>query len=368
MALCGLPEITLTATSRLRIDLRALAANYQRLQRQVVGECAAVVKADAYGLGVAAVSARLLQLGCRSFFVATLAEGIALRALMAQTQNAEVQIYVFAGPAAEEVADYLAHQLIPVINSPVQLARWRTAGTAPMALHLDTGINRLGYVLADLQLADLQSLNLVLLMTHLACADTPEHTLNRLQLTRFQQAKQQLAAAFPGLRTSIGNSAGTLLGADFQGDLARPGIALYGGSPFVQGRSDLQPVATLEGRLLQVRQVPAGASVGYGATYTSPAAVRLGIVGLGYADGLPRQLSNLGSAAFAGQRLPIRGRISMDLTAVALDDLAEPPAEGDWVEFFGTQISVDAVAAQVGTISYELLTGISNRPARIYQH
>ena len=195
-------------------------------------------------------------------------------------------------------------------------------------------------------------------MTHLACADTPDHLLNQEQLARFQA----IAARFPGVPASIGNSAAILSGV---GGIGRPGIGLYGGNPFAGPHNPMRCVVMLEGEVLQVRKTPAGVPVGYGATHVTERDAVIAVVGIGYADGLPRALSNRGEAASGTARAPIVGRVSMDLTLVDVTDL--PPVQaGDWIEFFGRGVGVDEVAAWADTISYEILTGIGDRVSRVY--
>jgi len=323
--------------ARLIVDLDALAANYRKFRDNASGGSAAVVKANAYGLGMAPVARRLAAEGCRQFFVATDAEGRELRRILPN-----VEIFVFSGVVEGE-------GLIPVANHAAQIR------AGPVALHVDTGMHRLGF---DDPGEIPSGTEVRLLMTHLACADTPDHPLNEEQLARFQA----LAARFPGVPTSIANSAAILTGVE---GIGRPGIGLYGGNPYTTQENPMRCVATLEGEVLQVRKVVAGASVGYGASHVTGRDTTIAVVGMGYADGLPRALSNCGQAAFKTIRAPIIGRVSMDLTLVDVTDL--PSVEpGDWIEFFGRSIGIDEVAAWADTISYEILTGVGNRVLRMY--
>jgi alanine racemase len=345
------------STSRLTIDLGALAANYRQLAALASPSAtAAVVKADAYGLGLHQVARALESAGCKVFFVATAAEGAQLRHVAA-----DAEIFVFAGPMAEEVDLYVEHALTPVMNRPDQLTAWQRHRARPIAVQLDTGMNRLGFA-ADLAAESVAGFEVCLLMTHLACADEPENPLNACQIERFNAA----AARFPGIRTSIANSAGLLLGPPYRGDLCRPGIALYGGNPFLHRPSTMQPVARLEGRVLQLRTISTRDTVGYGATHRPNGHRIIAVVGLGYGDGLPRHLSNRGEVHVAGATAPIVGRISMDLTTVDVTDVPGSVAVGDWVQFFGDRIAIDDVAACVDTISYELLTHLGRRLERQY--
>lgn len=344
---------------RLLVDLEALATNYQAFCAASApgGTVGAVVKADGYGVGARRVSLRLRQEGCRSFFVATLEEGIALR----EALGPEAEVYIFEGvddrsaPAAADAA------LIPVLNDPAQLESWHPYADRAAAVHFDTGMSRLGFP-AQTPVALFDSYNICLIMTHLACADESGHGMNERQIRRFAAHEKQ----FPGVPTSVGNSAGWLTGAPFQGDLGRPGIGLYGGNPFRGRPSPMQPVVALQGRLLQVKTLAAGESVGYGATCTLAGQTRVGVVGMGYADGLPRQLSGSGALVVGGVRCPILGRVSMDSAVVDLTAVPEA-AVGDWAECFGAAMSVDEVAERAGTIAYDLFTGVSGRVPRVEQ-
>jgi alanine racemase len=345
------------STSRLTVDLDALVANYRRLVAAArPAATAAVVKADAYGLGLHPVARALLAAGCETFFVATAAEGIQLR-----HAAPHAEVFVFAGPMPDDLDLYVRHALTPVINRHDQLASWTAQRHRPIALQVDTGMNRLGLA-PDLVPEAVAGFRVSLLLTHLACADEPENPLNAVQLDRFAG----VSARFPGIRTSIANSAALLAGPRFRGDLCRPGIALYGGNPFIDRPNPMRAVASLEGRVLQLRRVDAGDSVGYGATHRADGERTLAVIGLGYADGLPRRLSNCGEVAIGGVRAPIVGRISMDLTTIDVTDLPCPVEVGTWVQFFGDGVGIDEVAARVGTISYELLTHLGRRLDRQY--
>jgi alanine racemase len=304
----------------------------------------------------------LLREGCRRFFVATLAEARELRAL---TSDAEIAVF-------EGVPDGTADALValrarPVLSSLEQVRRWQGRGRA--LLHLDTGMNRLGLSVADVaELAAhrdwLEGMTLEFVMTHLACADEPEHPQNRSQLELFEALRAQLPAA----PTSIGNSAGTLCGGAYRGDLVRPGIGLYGGNPFSDRPNPMEPVVTLVGRILQIREIGEPMPVGYGATYVAAPPARLAVVGVGYADGYPRALGNRASAAVRGERVPVVGRVSMDLLCVDVGRLPRAAvAVGDEVELIGPTVGVDEVAEAAGTISYEVLTGLGRRLAREYR-
>ncbi len=346
----------------LRIDLDALARNYALLRaRAAPAECAAVVKADAYGLGVERVVLRLLREGCKRFFVATATEAREVRAI-----TREAEIAVFEGALPHTIAALAEINARPVLNSLEQIERWRGRGRA--LLHLDTGMNRLGLSVGDVAALAIRKdvladVDFTFVMTHLACADEPEHPLNAEQIARFDRMRKQLPAA----RTSIGNSAGALLGVPYCGDLVRPGIALYGGNPFSDRPNPMEAVVTVTARILQVRDIGEPQTVGYGATYVASPPARIAVAGIGYADGYKRSLGNGGVAAVNGQRVPVVGRVSMDL--LALDVGALPRGQvrvGDAVELIGPTVGIDEVAAAAGTISYEILTGFGRRLVREY--
>lgn len=363
---CDGPGLGDGGTVRLRVNRRALAANYQAFVDAGAGEVGAVVKANAYGVGALEASKLFIAAGCRCLFVARAAEGAALRrGLAASAQDGpwpdshELAIYVLEGALPDTLELLLTHRLQPVLNSPEQFALWAAASQGPIAVHVDTGMNRLGFP-ADVVAATFKGREIGLLCTHLACADEPRHQLNAAQLQRIAD----LQTRFSGTKLSVGNSAGALNGPPFQGDLMRPGIALYGGNPWADRPNPMRCVATLEAAVVQVRELPPGASIGYGATYTTSAKRRVAVLGIGYADGLPRALSNCGEVVAAGRRCPIIGRVSMDLTTVDATDAALQV--GDWVEIFGGSLTVDEVAAKADTLAYEILTGISGRVPRLY--
>jgi alanine racemase len=350
----------------LHIDLAAIAENWRLLAaRAAPGAVAGVVKANAYGLGADKVAPALRAAGCRHFFVAHLAEGIALR----ETLGSGPVIAVLNGfaPGADSDA-----ALVPVLNSLgdvlAHAAAGRSAGQARRALlHLDTGMARLGLdaveqarLVADHSL--LAGLDLLYIMTHLACADEPDHPLNAEQATRFDCA----CAALPRLPRSFANSSGLFLGADYASDLARPGCALYGINPTPGLPNPLRQVLRLEAPVLQIREIPAGASVGYGASFMAARPSRIATIAVGYADGYLRSLSGQGGAAYRGLMLPLVGRVSMDLITL---DVTDVPGlvPGDAVTLIGGAApSPDDLAARAGTIGYEILTSLGARYRRAY--
>ncbi len=352
------------ALGRLTINLDAVVANWRQLAGLVrPAECAAVVKADAYGLGMQPVAEALADAGCASFWVATLDEAVALRALLPR-----VRIAVLSDQVEPNIRELTAHRLTPVLNHPGAVAAWtRWAAPAAAWLHLDTGMHRLGlspaeWLALSVETPDWRAAGIGGLMSHYACADEREHRLNVVQRDRAVTAAQTAR-----LRLSLGNSSGIFLGSDFRGDVVRPGMALYGLNPTPYTENPMRPVVTLEVQVLQVRAVaPDGGTVGYGASATASPGQVLATVGLGYADGLHRALSNRGRLYFNGAAAPMVGRVSMDSVMVDVSHLTREPAPGDWAEVIGPNQSADALADMAGTIGYEVLTSLGARYARTY--
>jgi alanine racemase len=335
------------APLRLRLDNDALVANWRWLAaRNAAAACGAAVKADGYGLGAREVVARLAGAGCRDFFCATWAEAAALG-----TMPEGARLAVLHGVRAEDMADALDSPARPVLNSVEQVARWRDAGGGACDVMVDTGMNRLGLSIEQAKGGALDGLEVDTLMSHLACADEPGHPLNALQLAAFRA----LCDGVHAKRYSLANSAGILLGQDYAFDLTRPGIALYGGIP-VPMATGIRPVVAIEAQILQVRTVGAGDFVGYGATWQAQGDARIAILNLGYADGYMKRLAP-GAHAMAGDRkLPLAGRISMDL--IAVDVTGASVGEGDWL---GLDFALPALEARSGLSQYELLTGLNQR-------
>lgn len=347
-------------TATLRVDLSALCENYRTLRaRHAKNNISAVVKANAYGLGVDAVSRALWQEGCREFFVATLAEGVELRAILP-----DASIGVFSGIFAGEEKEFSQHNLLPVINDLEMAERALThAPDHPIILHYDTGMTRLGLSEPELKrfAASYKPKNL-LLMSHLACANESDHAKNAEQLARFNGALELL----PHARTSLANSSGHFLPPAFHFDLGRPGCALYGINP-VQGKNPMRHVATLSAPLLQVRTLDRDETVGYGAQYAAKKSGRIAITALGYADGYFRSMSNIGIAYIGEHKAPIAGRVSMDMIALDVSDIPDSLLTGDVrAEFIGEQQPVDVIANAAHTIGYEIFTRIGKRVQRIY--
>lgn len=358
------------AGGRLTIDLGALAENWRTLAERVgKAATAAVVKGDAYGVGLEPAARALAEAGCHTFFVALPEEGLRLRDTVR-----DAAIYVLDGLIEGTASTYAAADLRPVLGSWPEIEEWasirRAGARTGSALHVDTGMNRLGVTLAEARKLTehrdiLDRLGLTLVMSHLAVADHPDHALNRKQLAAFRAMRVLL----PDIPASLANSAGIFLGRDFHFDLVRPGVALYGAAA-VSGTSPLRPVVTLEARILQVREARAGETVGYGATETLNRPSRIAIVGAGYADGYHRRAGSTdrrrgARARIHGQDAPIVGRVSMDLIALDVSDI-HGVARGDWAELFGPSIPIDEVADYADTIGYELLTGLGRRYARSY--
>ena len=340
-----------TSPLRLHIDGQALADNWRLLARLSGGAaCGAAVKADGYGLGAVEVARRLAAAGCRDFFVATWREAAALAQF-------GVSVSVLHGVREEDMAAAREGFARPVLNTPVQVARWKAAGGGACDVMVDTGMNRLGVAASDMADGLLDGLAIETLMSHLACADE-DSAMNAVQ----RQDLAALAGVTTATRLSLANSAGIALGADYAFDLTRPGLALYGGVPRDE-LTGIRQVVTPEAQVLQRRRVLAGGTVGYNALWTAPADTEVAIVNLGYADGYFRGFSDRGCARFGDAALPVIGRVSMDLTA--LDVGAAPDlAEGDWVAI---DYALPEAAAASGMSQYELLTSLGRRYDRVWR-
>ena len=358
----------------LTIDLAAIEANWRTLVRELLTvECAAVVKANAYGLGLEPVTTTLAKAGCTTFFVADIAEARAVR-----SRVAEAAIYVLNGFAVDWGDALIEINARPVINSTTELAEWDAFVSAHSwrggaALHIDTGMHRLGIspdeAAALAPRAQTENHGIALVMSHLACADTPDHPLNAAQIKLFRE----LRMLYSGIPASLANSSGIFLGDTAHYDLARPGAALYGVNPTPGKPNPMQSVVELTGRILQIRNVERDATVGYGATWTAKRPTRIAVVALGYADGLVRVGGGSderpgGAAIIAGHRCPIVGRISMDLLCADITDIpAGTVHRGDHATLIGGDIGVDEVAAAAGTIGYEILTRVGPRCHLVYR-
>lgn len=352
----------------LEIDLDAIAANWRILcGKHPSGKVAGVVKANGYGLGAGPVAARLYRAGCRHFFVAHLAEALVIRDAV---PGAFLGVLNGLIPGSEGA--YIAHGLLPVLGSLAEIDAWTAAARQtdkklPALLHVDTGMSRLGLDARELSVvADdpsrLDGIDLRYVMTHLVSSEVPDDPVNATQAEKFTAA----CARLPAAATSIANSSGIFLGGGWASDLARPGAALYGINPTPTEKNPMRPVVRLRALVLQVREIQAGETVGYNATWTASGPRRIAAVGIGYADGWHRSLSNRGSARFDGTVLPLVGRVSMDIST--FDVTTRPDiAPGAMLELLGPEHGPDVVAAQAGTNGYEILTSLGQRFTRVYR-
>jgi alanine racemase len=358
----------------LTVDLDAIIANWRKLEKTAVpAECSAVIKANAYGCGTEPVASALAAAGCKTFFVATLDEARAARSAVPQAV-----IYVLNGFFQNTGDVYAGIDCRPVIGDLNELAEWdvfcrRTGWSGGAAIHIDTGMNRLGLTIQEAQ-GLIPRINagdhgITLVMSHLASAEQLNSPVNARQLAAFRE----IQSLFTGVPASLANSSGIYLGPPFQFDLVRPGAALYGVNPTPEADNPMRPVVDLKARIVQVRNIERGDTVGYGGTWTARRPTRLAIVAAGYADGYFRAASsNDGTRGaeviVAGRRCPIAGRISMDLVAVDITDLPPNAARrGHMVTLIGEGITVDEVAHHFGTIGYEVLTSLGRRFARVYK-
>jgi alanine racemase len=366
-------QVPVHAPGVLVIDLDRIASNWRALAELVrPAECGAVVKADAYGLGASRVIPALAAAGCQTFFVATFAEAAEARSL---APNAT--IYMLDGILKGSAEAIREAGVIPVISSLGEISAWSALSASgkaqlPTALHVDTGLNRLGLSAADIQalvvkVHGLDRLDVTLVMSHLACADEPDAAKNMQQREVFEQ----LSPLLPRKARSLAASDGLMLGEAFHYDLVRPGYALYGGQAFGGGPTPVAPAVQLHVKILQVRDVAPGQTVGYSATWSPEGLSRVAVIAAGYADGLFRHLSRStgadgGMVTINGQLAPMVGRVSMDLITVDVTHIDPAPASGDLVEVIGPNISIEALGAAAGTIGYEVLTSLGRRFHRIY--
>ncbi|WP_024519875.1 alanine racemase [Bradyrhizobium sp. Tv2a-2] len=358
----------------LTIDLDAIVANWRKLEKTAMpAECSAVIKANAYGCGIEPVARALAGAGCKTFFVATLDEARAARAALPQAA-----IYVLSGFLQNTGEAYAKIDCRPVIGELNELAEWdvfcrRSGWSGGAAIHIDTGMNRLGLTVLEAQ-GLIPRINagdhgITLVMSHLVSGEQLNSPVNARQLAAFRQ----IASFFTGVPASLANSSGIYLGAPFQFDLVRPGAALYGINPTPEADNPMQPVVDLKARIIQIRNVERGETVGYGGTWTARRPTRLAVVAAGYADGYFRAASaNDGTRGaeviVAGKRCPLAGRVSMDLIGVDITDLPPNAARrGHMVTLIGEGITVDELAHHFGTIGYEVLTSLGRRFARVYK-
>ncbi len=373
-AAAALAAATAAQPGILTVDLDAIIANWRKLEKTAVpAECAAVIKADAYGCGVEPVARALAGAGCKTFFVATLDEARTAREALPLAE-----LYVLDG-FFQNCGDAFAKlNCRPVIGDLNELAEWdvfcrRSGWSGGAAIHIDTGMNRLGLTLVEangiVPRINAGDHGITLVMSHLACAESLNHPLNAKQVATFRE----IASNYSGVPASLSNSSGIYLGPQFQFDMVRPGAALYGINPTPEADNPMQAVVDLKARIVQLRNVERGDSVGYGGTWTARRPTKLAIVSAGYADGYFRAASaNDGTrgaeVVVAGKRCPVAGRISMDLMAVDITDLPDKTARrGHMATLIGEGITVDEVAHHFGTIGYEVLTSLGKRYARIYK-
>ena len=353
----------------LDINLAGIARNWTFLASKLIAGCrsAAVVKADAYGLGAEVVSAALYKAGCRDFYVALLSEALVLRKQL----PVDAKLYVLDGlrPGAESLCRQQG--IIPVIFTLKQLQAWVDvdAAPAPCAIKVDTGMTRLGFDVEQLlqQRALLLRAQPTQFVSHLACAEQAASAQNPRQLARFEALRAKLVGEFPDADFSLSNSSGIFLGGDFQFDCVRPGAALYGINPQPESSNPVESVVRLRLPVIQLRHAQAGEVVGYGGSYELQEGAQLAVVLGGYADGIKRVLGGRAEGVVRGQRVPVVGRISMDTTVFDVSSLAEPLVEGEsYIELLGDDIGVDELAATAGTIAYEVLTSLGRRYQRRY--
>ncbi len=365
----------------LTIDLGAIADNYRLLRDRVApaAECAAVVKADAYGLGAKHVVPVLHEAGGRTFFVALIDEGIAVRRVLqdcGRTASGEDEptVYVLNGLTPNTAPIFAEHRLRPVLNSIGEMDAWAAFARGresplPAAVHVDTGMSRLGLPPNELAIlhddpSRLAGFPLAHVISHLACADEPDHPLNALQLDAFAAAR----ASLPPAAGSLANSSGIFLGPAYHADMVRPGCALYGVAPVPDRPNPMKQVVRLQGKILQVREIDTSQTVGYGATHRAEKRKKIATVAVGYADGYLRYLSNRGSAHIGAFRVPLVGRVSMDLTTFDVTDVPDSLVHpGAMIDLIGGEKTVDAHAADAGTIGYEILTSLGARYHRVYR-
>jgi alanine racemase len=358
----------------LTIDLAAIADNWRLLGgRTMPAECAAVVKANAYGCGIEAISRKLSSAGCRTFFVADLLEARSVRAVVP-----EAVIYVLNGIMPGSAPAFARGSFRPVINSLTELAEWdafvaQSKWTGGAALHVDTGMNRLGITVEQARgiAPRIHSENhgFTLLMSHLACAEMPDHVLNDQQIRQFRE----LRVLYRGLPSSLANSSGIFLGGNVFCDLVRPGVAIYGANPTPDKNNPMRPAIELRARIIQVRAIEPGETVGYGASWSAPHGGRIAVIAVGYGDGFMRSAAPAkgkpaAEVVIAGRRCPLAGRVSMDLLTADVTNLPDgTPSRGDFATLIGEGMSLDELASAMGTIAYEVLTSLGRRYHRVYK-
>lgn len=351
------------SSSRLTVDLNAIQANYKRLCHEVADDCkvAGIIKANAYGLGYKDIISVLEQEDCPFYFVATLEEGIKARALTFKP------IAVLNGLFHNCESLYVEHNLVPVLNTAEELERWQdmsliTGERLPAALHFDTGMNRLGFKEENWP-ENLNRIDPVVIMSHFACADELDHPVTIQQFRRFMKVAEKYLRY--GSYLSLSNSSGVFRNKKYHFNMVRPGMALYGLNPTPEAKNPMNSAISLETRILQINDLKAGETVGYGCSYTVPENTKSATISIGYADGFLRSGSNKNILYWQNQPCPVIGRISMDLVTVDLSKISGPlPKPGDWLEIIGPNKSADDLAQESGTIGYEILTSLGARYER----
>lgn len=364
------PSALLPRPAVLEVNLTNLADNY-RILKQKAGdaEVAGVVKANAYGLGLAPIAQTLWKAGCRHFFVAQLEGGIDLRQILP-----DAHIYILTGPLGNESETFHHHNLIPVLNHLGQVYEWRrylheVKEKLPAILHVETGMNRLAITEHDWpELFNLIDFPIEYIMSHLACADEPQHILNQRQLNKFTGFIKQLPEHLKDVKKSLANSSGHFLGKDYIFDMTRAGYSLYGGNPTPYKKNPMRPVIKLKARIIQIKDVTPGTPVGYSATYNAPRKSKIATLAVGYADGILRSLNQNGEGQvyLGSQAIPIVGRISMDLINVDVTELRPKVQVGDYLDILNEHQTIDDLAHTAGTIGYEVLTSLGMRYDRVY--
>ena len=352
------------AQAILTVDLGALAENWKLLSARVApAECGAVVKADAYGTGIEAAVPALVKAGCKTFFVAHASEGVRVRHVAPQAT-----IYVLNGLLTDALPALIEHDLRPVLGSMENVVAWQNVpGMRACALHVDTGMNRLGLAPNDVAAAMSKDIAVDLLMTHFVSSEDVSDATNDIQIARFQAIRHQA----PHARTSLANSSALFLPQKPYGDLVRPGYALYGGNPTPNEKNPMRAVVSLEAPILQVRTIEGGDKVGYNAQWTAKRRTKLATIGIGYADGLPRaamatDIRPGGEAIVAGVRCPFAGRVSMDLTVIDVTEVPDAALAGATAKLLCEEITVDDLGLRSATIGYEILTRLGTRYHRRY--
>ncbi|RED53565.1 alanine racemase [Aestuariispira insulae] len=356
------------APCQLSIDLNALRENYRLIDRETGNaRVSAVVKYNAYGLGIEAVVRTLWDEGCKTFLTAQLDEALQVRSVLA-----DAEVIALNGLMSGEEQVYLENNLLPTLNDPGQLQRWADFcraydRTLPAALHFDTGMSRLGFAPAEYrELAEktdrLNGIDCRYLFSHLACAEQADHPMNIAQRDEFAR----VIRAFPAMTHALAASSGVFLGPEWHFGMVRTGLALYGGNPNLKMTNPMRQVVKLKGKILQIREIDAPETVGYGALYTAPGKQKIATIGAGYADGYPRRLSDQAVVMYQGQALPVVGRVSMDLTTVDVTDVPGVVA-GDMLDLIGPGQDINDLAVQADTIPYEILTSLGARYPRVYE-